>query len=66
MYEIGTSAANDINQSGQVAGAAAYASLWTPTTPNGTTGSFQSLGMLPAFTPVIPLCTSIHTASPRV
>jgi probable HAF family extracellular repeat protein len=53
MYDIGaSSSANDINQSGQVAGAGeypspTYASLWTPTTPNGTTGSFNSLGVLP-------------------
>jgi probable HAF family extracellular repeat protein len=47
MHDIGAGA-SDINQSGQVAGASGYsATLWTPTTPNGTTGMFQSLGGLP-------------------
>ncbi len=47
MHDIGGSA-SDINQSGQVAGASgSYATVWTPTTPNGTTGSFQPLGVLP-------------------
>ena len=56
MNDIGAAIyTNDINQSGQVAGAGPppssyYATLWTPTTPNGTTGSSQALGKLPAFT----------------
>ncbi len=48
MYDLGASnAANDINQSGQVAGAGStwpyQATVWTPTTPNGTAGSFTNL-----------------------
>jgi probable HAF family extracellular repeat protein len=54
MHDIGASVtgdnvANDINRSGQVAGGYSNdgsASLWTPTTPNGTEGSFTSLGAL--------------------
>ena len=48
MHDIGPAADtndSDINQSGQVATGSGQ--LWTPTTPNGTTGSFQSLGTLP-------------------
>jgi len=51
MYDIGAlGEATDINQSGQVAVTGpwqSYATLWTPTTTNGTTGSLQSLGALP-------------------
>jgi probable HAF family extracellular repeat protein len=55
LHDIGVSVSNDnigndINQSGQVAGGYSdhgSASLWTPTTPNGTEGSFTSLGALP-------------------
>src|SRR5262249_29829289 len=54
MHDLGAAyAASDINQSGQVVGAGPWpygssvATLWTPTTPNGTTGSFQSLGTIP-------------------
>jgi probable HAF family extracellular repeat protein len=55
LHDIGASdsndnVGNDINQSGQVAGAYSndgYAALWTPTTPNGTEGSLTSLGALP-------------------
>lgn len=56
MHNIGPRGANDINQSGQIAGFgpptyAWYedATLWTPSTPNGTSGSVISLGVLPAF-----------------
>jgi probable HAF family extracellular repeat protein len=55
LREIGASVSNDnigndINQSGRVVGGYSddgTASLWTPTTPNGTEGSFTSLGALP-------------------
>ena len=58
MVDIGPSTGvSDINESGQVAGAVrfdsyfpsptVFATLWTPATPNGTTGSFTSLGALP-------------------
>ena len=47
MHDIGASGASDINQSGQVAATSYDASLWTPMMPNGTEGSFQSLGALP-------------------
>ena len=54
MHDIGPAGDtnnSDINQSGQIAGTGPwtsyYAALWTPTTPNGTTSSFQSLGALP-------------------
>jgi probable HAF family extracellular repeat protein len=55
MHDLGAppggfDGASDINQSGQIVGGPfylGYASLWTPTTPNGTDGSFMSLGALP-------------------
>ena len=51
MYDIGAlGGATDINRSGQVAVTGpwqTYATLWTPTTANGATGSLQSLGALP-------------------
>src|SRR5262249_28649164 len=55
MHDIGApvagyAGASEINQSGQIVGVSSndgYASLWTPTTPNGTEGSFTSLGALP-------------------
>jgi probable HAF family extracellular repeat protein len=53
-YDIGASPSEGsaINESGQIAGVGKPswiygATLWTPTTPNGTTGSFASLGVLP-------------------
>jgi probable HAF family extracellular repeat protein len=56
MYDLGAAtASNDINRSGQIAGAGPWSSndatLWTPTAPNGTTGSFRSLGTLPPLGP---------------
>jgi probable HAF family extracellular repeat protein len=55
MYDLGAPSgwsdyASGINQSGQVVGGPTYlgfAALWTPATPNGTAGSFISLGALP-------------------
>jgi probable HAF family extracellular repeat protein len=55
MYDLGApipgyNGAVDINRSGQIVGLYSddgYASLWTPTTPNGTVGSLTSLGALP-------------------
>jgi probable HAF family extracellular repeat protein len=50
MHDIGPFGPSDINQSGQVTGwANGYASLWTPTAPNGTEGSLTSLGALPRY-----------------
>jgi probable HAF family extracellular repeat protein len=53
-HDIGASPSegNAINESGQIAGVGRPswmygATLWTPTTPNGTTGSFAFLGVLP-------------------
>jgi probable HAF family extracellular repeat protein len=51
MHDLGAArAANGINRSGQISGTgagSALATLWTPTTPNGTTGSSQTLGTVP-------------------
>lgn len=55
MMDLGAgagSSAADINATGQVAGSAwnfgtPSAHLWTPTVPNGSTGSFAYLGYLP-------------------
>src|SRR5687767_6277953 len=47
MHDLGVHDSTDINDSGQVAGSTWEATLWTPTTPNGATGSFQALGVLP-------------------
>ncbi|MFO0954048.1 MAG: Calx-beta domain-containing protein [Isosphaeraceae bacterium] len=50
MHDLGpANESNDINPSGQLAGAGAgpTATLWSPTTPNGTAGAYQSLGTLP-------------------
>jgi probable HAF family extracellular repeat protein len=52
MTNLGGSSANDINTTGQVAGSAfptgtQSANLWTPTIPNGSTGTFTNLGFLP-------------------
>jgi probable HAF family extracellular repeat protein len=45
--------ANDINGVGQVAGSRfEVASLWTPTTPNTTSGTFTDLGALPSIDPL--------------
>ncbi len=49
---VGGSLAYGVNTSGQVVGiagttAGSHASLWTPTTPNGSTGSMVDLGNLP-------------------
>lgn len=51
MHDLGpANESNDINPSGQLAGSGAgpTATLWSPTTPNGTAGAFQSLGTLPS------------------
>jgi probable HAF family extracellular repeat protein len=45
----GFSEARAINNYGQVTGVMDYAFLWTPTTPNGTTGTTTDLGVLPDF-----------------
>jgi probable HAF family extracellular repeat protein len=55
MIDLGAgagSSANDINATGQVAGSAwivgpPTSQLWTPTAPNGSTGTFTNLGALP-------------------
>jgi probable HAF family extracellular repeat protein len=49
MIVLGYGAANDINDSGQVVGdsAAAWGFIWTPTSPNGTTGTLNFLEPLP-------------------
>lgn len=51
MHDIGSFQPVDINESGKVAANPpwneSYARVWTPSTPNGTTGSFTYLGALP-------------------
>ncbi len=48
MTDLGrATSSEDINGVGQVAGSRSVASLWTPATPNGTSGSFTDLGTLP-------------------
>ncbi len=56
MLDLGPSDANDINHSGQIVGSGpptytwyGDATLWTPTTPNGSSGSWISLGALAPF-----------------
>jgi probable HAF family extracellular repeat protein len=59
MVEIGDGDAQGINSYGQVVGENASAAfLWTPTSPNGTTGSMVNLGTLPGWSSSIAYATN--------